>query len=117
MGRRTSVYLSDDLVEAVEASGVPLADLIRKGLGLAPCETVAGIQVLTDERVPEGVAVLSSPSGGSAKAMRVRPARTSGPQERRCTHPGKRVIGGWCPECEAEILPGGRFRIDAEAVS
>jgi hypothetical protein len=31
MGQRTSVYLDDDL-HAVKASGVPLADLIRRGL-------------------------------------------------------------------------------------
>jgi hypothetical protein len=31
-GKRTSIYLSDDLAAAVEASGVPLAELIRRGL-------------------------------------------------------------------------------------
>jgi pyruvate dehydrogenase E2 component (dihydrolipoyllysine-residue acetyltransferase) len=33
MGQRTSVYLDDDLHAAVKASGVPLAELIRRGLG------------------------------------------------------------------------------------
>lgn len=33
MGKRTSVYLSDDLAEAVERSGIPLAELVRRGLG------------------------------------------------------------------------------------
>jgi hypothetical protein len=32
MGQRTSVYLDDDLHAAVKASGVPLAELIRRGL-------------------------------------------------------------------------------------
>lgn len=32
MGKRTSVYLSDELHEAWQASGVPLADLVRRGL-------------------------------------------------------------------------------------
>jgi hypothetical protein len=32
MGTRTSVYLDDDLKAAVKASGVPLAELIRRGL-------------------------------------------------------------------------------------
>jgi hypothetical protein len=41
VGKRTSVYLSDDLAAAVEASGVPLAELIRRGLtgGAAPSVT------------------------------------------------------------------------------
>ena len=33
MGNRTSVYLDDDLQAAVKASGTPLAELIRRGLG------------------------------------------------------------------------------------
>jgi hypothetical protein len=32
MGQRTSVYLDDDLHAAVKASGVPLAELARRGL-------------------------------------------------------------------------------------
>jgi hypothetical protein len=32
MGQRSSVYLSDDLAAAVKASGVPLAELVRRGL-------------------------------------------------------------------------------------
>ena len=30
-GERTSVYLTADLAKAVKASGVPLAELIRRG--------------------------------------------------------------------------------------
>jgi hypothetical protein len=29
---------------------------------------------------------------------------------RRCTHPGKRVIGGYCPQCDAVVQPGGDIR-------
>ncbi len=36
MGKKTSVYLADDLSEAVEASGLSLADLIRIGLASKP---------------------------------------------------------------------------------
>jgi hypothetical protein len=32
MGQRSSVYLADDLAAAVKASGVPLAELVRRGL-------------------------------------------------------------------------------------
>jgi hypothetical protein len=34
-GERTSVYLDDDVQAAVKASGVPLAELVRRGLGTA----------------------------------------------------------------------------------
>jgi hypothetical protein len=34
MGRKTSVYLPDDLAADVRASGVPMAELLRRGLGL-----------------------------------------------------------------------------------
>jgi hypothetical protein len=32
LGQRSSVYLADDLAAAVKASGVPLAELVRRGL-------------------------------------------------------------------------------------
>jgi len=32
MGQRTSVYLDDDLHAAAKASGIPLAELVRRGL-------------------------------------------------------------------------------------
>jgi hypothetical protein len=40
MGQRSSVYLGDDLAAAVKASGVPLAELVRRGLAAstAPAE-------------------------------------------------------------------------------
>src|SRR5579859_3105238 len=46
MGVKTSVYLSDDLAEAVRASGVPLRELVRRGLGeRAPELTAAAVAV------------------------------------------------------------------------
>ena len=32
---------------------------------------------------------------------------------RRCTHPGKRVIGGYCGECDRMIEPGGLWKAGA----
>ena len=37
-GERTSVYLAADLAAAVKASGVPLAELIRRGLAAGTAE-------------------------------------------------------------------------------
>jgi hypothetical protein len=39
MGQRSSVYLADDLAAAVKASGVPLAELVRRGLTTGTAET------------------------------------------------------------------------------
>ena len=37
-GRRTSIYLREELEAAVKASGLPIAELIRRGLGTAAPE-------------------------------------------------------------------------------
>lgn len=42
MGERTSIYLADDLGAAVKASGVPLAELIRRGLAAGTEEADSG---------------------------------------------------------------------------
>ena len=34
-GRRTSIYLTEELEAAVKASGLPIVELIRRGLGIA----------------------------------------------------------------------------------
>jgi hypothetical protein len=85
VGKRTSVYLSDGLAAAVSASGVPLAELIRRGLGAGS----------TAEPPPGEPAAPAAP--------RVPADRT----RRRCRHPGTRVIGGWCRKCGVVVEPGG----------
>jgi hypothetical protein len=37
-GERTSVYLTADLAASVNASGVPLAELVRRGLAASTAE-------------------------------------------------------------------------------
>ena len=46
MGQRTSVYLDDDLSAAVKAAGVPLAELVRRGLAAstAPAESRTAVR-------------------------------------------------------------------------
>lgn len=36
MGRKTSVYLADDIIAALAADPRPLAEIIRAGLGIGP---------------------------------------------------------------------------------
>jgi hypothetical protein len=31
------------------------------------------------------------------------------PKPRRCSHPGKRSVGGWCDDCDHRILIGGEW--------
>ncbi len=38
MGQRSSLYLADDLAAAVKASGIPLAELVRRGLDAGTAE-------------------------------------------------------------------------------
>ena len=50
MGLRTSVYLSDELAAMWRASGVPLAELIRRGLSAGgPVDEVTLRRVLREE--------------------------------------------------------------------
>lgn len=70
-------------------------------------QTVNGLLVaaLEEHRQREG--------GGSTTPVTKKPARGSGSTTegaRRCTHPGKRVIGGYCPQCDAVVQPGGGLR-------
>ena len=46
MGQRTSVYLDDGLHAAAEASGVPLAELLRRSLA-DQAQTGASLQTVT----------------------------------------------------------------------
>ena len=101
VGKRTSVYLSDGLAAAVAESGVPLAELIRRGLAaVAPSATR-----------------LETPGEIRAKVTRAREAaelgkaiaaeRRQSPVRRRCPHPGTRMIGGWCRQCGVMVEPDG----------
>ena len=78
MGRRTSVYLDDDLHAAFEASGVPLAELIRRGLasdGL-PAHVTNGPSVTAAllAAIPPGEPCPASPAPGRAAGTATRPA-------------------------------------------
>ena|SRR6185437_8118058 len=150
MGRKTSVYIPDDLAEALAVQDVPLAEVIRRGLGIAaedvPVPVTAWLRpetaaALDDARGDESRsawltrtalrALLAEGHFGRADEPEKPPAapepppapepapararRTAVAQDvRRCAHPGTRVIGGWCGQCGAHVLPGGRFRDDAE---
>jgi hypothetical protein len=104
MGRRTSVYLDDALEAAVRASGVPVAELVRRGLDMAPGTVVAGVRVVADERVPAGTAALVNGTGrvavagiGAPDGMAEVPAAV---RPGRCPpHPPGRVHKGLCGAC------------------
>ena len=71
MGRKTSVWLSDDLEAAWRASGLPLAELVRRGLGL---EAAGGpvdeptLRRAVREIVREEMAGLSVACSGSGRS-------------------------------------------------
>jgi hypothetical protein len=55
---------------------------------------------------PEKDAV--APPERTRKAAGTKAAQTD--THPRCPHPGKRVIGGWCGDCDRMIEPGGYWR-------
>lgn len=97
MGKRTSVYLGDGLAAAVAACGVPLAELIRRGL-LADV-VPGGVPPVPPppEVVTEAVVGIERPAPRKARAA------GSGPGG-GCRHP--HVVKGWCRECGT----GGHFQ-------
>jgi 3-mercaptopyruvate sulfurtransferase SseA len=65
MGLKTSVYLSHDLAMCWRASGLPLAELIRRGVAsLAPQPDLEATlrRVLREERAGVSVADVRSPA-------------------------------------------------------
>ena len=52
MGQRTSVYLDDSLQAAVKASGVPLAELIRRGLAASTAAVTPSTRLGRGQRIP-----------------------------------------------------------------
>lgn len=78
-GRRTSVYLTEDLAAAVDALGVPLPDLIREAVA---ARTGTRPVIRTPAQVPAQV-----------------PAQPSRPGTADCPHPEGRVIKGLCNAC------------------
>jgi hypothetical protein len=61
MGQRTSVYLEDDLHTAAKASGIPLAELVRRGLA---ANTAPPAQAQVPAAAPLGTLDDGEPSPG-----------------------------------------------------
>jgi len=85
MGRKTSVYLSDEISGRVKASGLPIAELVRRGLDAGePPELEATLRrVIRQELASPGHAGL--------------PAQPADDEE--CPHPKARINKGLCGNC------------------
>jgi hypothetical protein len=82
VGRKTSVYLSDELAERVRASGVSPAELIRRGL---------------DAGEPEPLEVMLRRVLASVLGDR------DAPPEPECPHPKARIVKGLCNACGSYV--------------
>ncbi len=85
MGKRTSVYLSDDLAAAVGETGLPLAELVRRGV----CASLVVVPASADvQDVPQ-------PDVVTADA----------PSHRRCEQCGwlQRGAVSHCEQCGAQV--------------
>ena len=54
--------------------------------------------------MPPGAMTIEAPGKPPVMVSNIRPEP---PERRRCTHPGTRVIGGYCKHCDAVITPDG----------
>jgi hypothetical protein len=86
VGKKTSVYLSDELAERVRASGASPAELIRRGLDAAGPEPLEVMlrRVLT--------AVLEE---------------RDAPAQADCPHPKARIVKGLCNACGTYVGRNG----------
>jgi len=101
-GKRNVIGLkvSDAKFQAVEAAR---GDLDRAVWVEAAIDAALGLDSLPP-RIPAPAAVRKAVKRG-AGAVTV-PAAT----RQRCAHPGTRLIGGFCRECDHLIEPGGYWR-------
>jgi len=97
MGQRTSVYLDDALHTAVKASGVPVAELIRRGLAATtePASHPAAPVTSQPDPAPSIATTSGEPSPGTACAG-------PGCWQRNTTRYGLRRLP-LCPACRAAL--------------
>ena len=105
---KTSVYLTSDLAARVKAAGVPLSELVRRGLDahLAPdLDTVLGMlraelgRTAVSTTSPHPLAA-ASPAHVRARSEDERHAQhMPEPSASACTHPRARVHKGLCGAC------------------
>ena len=111
MGERTSVYLATDLRDAVKASGVPLAGLVRRGLAAgagdlkqpAPCPAAPSLAGIP-ECEPSRGAICIGPAAGNAIRRSTASARSrSAPP---AAQPSKAALtSGTCPRVRRPHAP------------
>jgi hypothetical protein len=103
MGQRTSVYLDDDLHAAVKASGIPLAELVRRGLtASSPSEEAVPAPAPTGSAASLAAIGQGEPSPGVACAG-------PGCWQRNTSRYGLRRVP-LCPACAAALRGQGYKR-------
>ena len=104
-GQKTSIYLSADLAAAVKASGVPLAELIRRGLGVSgPVDADTLRLVLTDVLGSDietrvRTAVREELAGMAAPVAAYSPEPEVDSTRHACRHAAAGVLEGLCTNC------------------
>jgi hypothetical protein len=89
MGRRRSVYLSDEVDAAITAAGLTLPEVIRRGLAITAATAGAA--------TPDATA---RPRKGARSPVKDRQSRPS-PED--CPHPRARVYKGLCGACGGNV--------------
>ena len=116
-GQKTSVYLSASLYAAWRASGVPLSELVRRGLELGDQADEDRLRRILREELRAELTAVHAPSLERVPAIAATvptPVRTRSEEERpagrmqeaarsACTHPRARVHKGLCGACGQHV--------------
>lgn len=113
---------SSDLTEVVgvRMTAQELADLDGARGQLSRSEWLRRVLLAAEPRKSGKYSINSLPpaAGGCQQSALGRTAEKAATQSepvrppglpRRCSHPGKRSVGGWCPDCDHLILTGGTW--------
>lgn len=107
--RSRSAWLDDAITAALEAPERPrglVPDPVQPGAATGPSDRAgasrtAGIQVVADDRMPDGVAALVS--GSAIEIIQLEPeavlGRRGGRRDASCPHPMSRRAKGLCNAC------------------
>lgn len=86
-GQKTSIYLTEEVAQRVRASGLPLPELVRRGLDAGqPPELEVIIRRVVREELAED-----------------RRGRGAGVEEQACKHPAASVEDSVCRNCGADV--------------
>lgn len=105
---KTSVYLNRDLTAAWKASGLPLAELVRRGLGAPDLEAVIrGIGAALEQLGTLPATAVTDGTGSTGQPLPVAAIDSTayelGSASDDCMHPAAGIEDGVCRACGTDM--------------